>query len=232
MRRFTMKIKWASVTAIVAAALGWFPCSGHAALDDWGWGFANASNLQTGGTTAFVGVTPTACDGYDSSDRLSGVVPDLWLYVRAYHVNGEDGWDGNTGYYSKDYRAPMPLTAGLSKTWLVYVWGNTTLPEEATYNGYMRLGWLRSANPPNQLHFTITLTAKPSGITGGPATGTVWDLSAQPDGGVQLPVFRTDNGLEGYVFEFTATVIPEPSSLLALTAGIGALGLMLRPRKR
>jgi hypothetical protein len=45
-------------------------------------------------------------------------------------------------------------------------------------------------------------------------------------------VYKTTDGTTGYMFTLTATVIPEPSSLLALLAGLGGFGAMLRRRRR
>ena len=92
--------------------------------------------------------------------------------------------------------------------------------------------WYCCRATPDWLHATLSLVSKPSGVSDGPTLETIWDLSAQPDGScITLPVIRTTNGLDGYVFDFTATVIPEPSSLLALLAGVAGIGGVAWRRK-
>jgi len=150
------------------------------------------------------------------------------MYVATYHSSTTAGgtWTGPPGFYGIDYRAPIPLIPGQSKTWTMYVWAVPLWP----WN--IRFAWSHYFTFPDEFYFTLTLKSKPAGIIGGPIAGTVWDLSAQPNAGIQLPIFRTANGLEGYVFDFTATVIPEPSSLAALLAGLGGLGALGWRRRR
>ena len=169
-------------------------------------------------TAGLFGVSKSASDINDSSDRATATGYDL--YAATYHdCSTEPTWDGPTGFFDTDMRSP--IGAGQSKTWTIYVWAAPSLPSDASFVGIdfgYNIGTL-----PTDISFTLALRAKPVGVTGGPATGTVWDLSRQPYG-VNLPVYRTSNGLDGYVFDFTATAIPEPSSLLALLAGVTGIG--------
>ena len=199
----------------------------HADLASWDWRFVTGSEYQ-GGTIAWFGTNPAASDGYDPamSDGwapVDRVISSGQGQVGTYHGSNIEGstWAGPLGFYWYDYRAPITLTAGQSKTWTMYVWADSKFPMEATY---MEFGWAYRSpdySPLNYFHFTVTLKFKPDGITGGPAAGTVWDLSLHPSSWVDLPVFRTANGLEGYVFDFTATAVPEPSSLAALALALG-----------
>lgn len=207
---------------------------GHADPAQWGCCVNPASNYPI--TQAAFGTRSTTSDDYDPpsspdpyapADRALYTGGNLCMYVAIYHNSEDEGstWTGPSGFYEMDYRSPIALIPGQSKTWTMYVWAApgataTSIPLEYLFNG----------SPQDELHFTLTLKYKPEGIIGGPSVGTVWDLSAQPEVYVSLPVFRTANGLEGYVFDFTATVVPEPASLAALCAGL--IPLAFRRRRR
>ena len=82
-----------------------------------------------------------------------------------------------------------------------------------------------------QLHSNVSAslecTQVPQGISGGPTVGTVWTTPPFID----LPFYATSDGLTGYGFKFTLTMVPEPSSVLALFCGMGGLvGVILRRR--
>jgi hypothetical protein len=112
------------------------------------------------------------------------------------------------------------------------VWADPTLDSTA-YR--MVISWYLlqpSFTPPPQFHYRIVLRSKPNGITGGPDVGTAWNLSVTPNRGVELPVYRSTDGLTGYKFDFIATYVPEPSSLLAIFTGIGAYAGFVRRRRR
>ena len=189
-----------------------------ASLDNWKCAFTTGGDLQSIKNTGGVfGTDPSAQDDYDASDLA--ILSGYDLYVATYHSNTTDaGWTGPTDFYRNDICAPMAV--GQSQTWTIYVWAAPSLPPDASF---IAVDFGHNAGVPDGLSFTLALKAKPVGVTGGPATGTVWDLSRQPYG-VNLPVYRTSNGLDGYIFDFTATVIPEPSSLLALLAGVTGIG--------
>ena len=196
--------------------------------NNWYWAIIAGSSFQNSDTWGGVGVASGATDGYDLPGNDWQIVLGSKAYLGTYHTNGSGGWTGQTGFYASDTRAPLPLQPGLSKTWVIYVWADPRVPADASYIAFR---WDDYHALPSELSFTMTLKAKPVGVAGGPALGTVWDLSSQPHGSAFLPVFRTANGLEGYVFDFTATVIPEPSTLAALLAGLAGFGAVIRRRR-
>jgi predicted CXXCH cytochrome family protein len=71
----------------------------------------------------------------------------------------------------------------------------TFLPASAT-SGYA---------PPLDRQYLLEVISVPEGVVGGPPVGYVWELSPTTQSWIQLPNYRTDNGLEGYQFAFTVT---------------------------
>ena len=59
--------------------------------------------------------------------------------------------------------------------------------------------------PPSDRHYLLELVNIPAGITGAPAVGTVWELSLEEPFTLELPTYRTNDGLTGYEFSFTVT---------------------------
>lgn len=214
------------VTLLLGQAL-----AAQAGTSEWAYAMWTASTVTSASVTGGIcGVKAVTNDGYDSWDFICPT--GVRVYHGSYYVSAQDGWQGPTGFYAVDYRAPLAMQFGESKTWRIYVWGDPGLPggDEAR----IRFDWI-GYDYSRQFQYTLTLVGKPVGITSGPSVGTTWDLSEIPDrgqssdpgspsGAFYLPMFRTANGLEGYILDFTATVIPEPSSLLALLAGLGGLG--------
>ena len=179
-----------------------------------GGGFAGIVRMQFG---ARVG----SLDGFDSTDLLA--TPGYGWFAGTYHVNGEDGWLGPTGFYAFDSRAPLAL--GESKTWTFYVWAEPGTTEAA--RGFSGNLW---TSDPNYIHTVMEYFQKPPGVTGGPELGTTWTAPAVLT--LILPFYSTSDGRTGYGFRLTLTAVPEPSSLLALSGGIlgfGALRLRKRP---
>jgi hypothetical protein len=146
------------------------------------------------------------------------------VVLGSYQVNGVDGWDGNTGFYGIDMRAP--LAPGQSKTWLLYLWAT-----EGTTASDIGVAAHLDVDADSSLQSRLELVQKPAGLAGGPAVGTVWTTSHTGD--IYLPRYKTSNGLNGYGFNLTLTMVPEPSSILALAGGIAGLGgLSLRRRRK
>jgi len=195
----------------------------------WAWACVahlnNTHQLDPPGCGGGCGVNPAASDGYDSLDQMTTTGGSA--YFGTYHVNGEDNWQGLTGYYREDIRAPLSLEPGQSLSWRIYVWADPSAVPAATS---IRFGSGPGSSPP-QLDVWLTMVSKPSGVSGGPAVGTRWHLSETLGAGTDLPIYRTTEGSSGYVFDLTATVIPEPSTLAALLAGLGGFGAVIRRRR-
>ncbi|BCW99923.1 MAG: hypothetical protein KatS3mg024_2750 [Armatimonadota bacterium] len=218
------KMRKAILLNTACAALLFCTLPSLASWDRWSWGF-DASIDRVNSYGAF-GVNASALDGFDALDTL--VRDEPLPLVGVYKIAGEDGWDGPTGFYARDMRAPLPAVVGARQTWLFYTWIDSRLEGDVPW---FALGWVSPRGAPPQIWVTITLLTKPEGIAEGPSVGTMWDVSAKPFGGVQLPPFKTSDGREGYLFALTATVIPEPASLFILTAGLAGMGGLMHRRR-
>lgn len=216
-----MKAARLLVILVVATLLS---SSAYCGTNDWGWAFGVSSSVSS--CAGVFGVDPLASNNYDALDLLTPTYKKA--FFGTYHINGEDSWTGDTGFYSADVRAPLYPVAGNSTSWLIYVWGGTNVPDTANW---LSIDCTYSSRPPADLDCWLTLKAKPESITDGPAAGTSWHVSDTLGGYTRLPMYRTDNGLTGYQFELTATVIPEPASLLALTSGLMGLGCFVRKKR-
>lgn len=174
-----------------------------------------------GATRAIFGTQVSSLDALDPSD--SEVAGGTW-YVGSYHTADADGWT-DTGFLGVDQRAP--LLPGEIKIWWVYIWGSPEGPFPYEYS--TRWGWSDPYNRDMSVATAFELFQKPAGITGGPAIGTVWN---EPMGELMLPSYGTSDGLTGYRFRFSLTLVPEPSTLLSLSGGTALWGLGLRRRRR
>ena len=190
-----------------------------ASVEGWVWDFSHVR---------YYGTAVDASDGYDSHDQLSN--PTAPIRSGVYHTQGVHGWTGPTGFYWRDIRAPLPMIVGTSKTWRIYLWADPTLSPERTTIGMSWFGTGVSAEALEQIEFRLTYVRRAVGVTDDwNVEGDYRILNDWPDGGSwAVPAIRIDNGLDGYVFELKATVIPEPSALIALGVGLAALGLRRR----
>jgi hypothetical protein len=166
----------------------------------------------------------SSVDGLDQNDHLATPSQYGWM-AGSYHVNGQDAWGGLTGFYDYDDRAP--LLPGQTKTWMIYIWA---LPESPYRNIELAAGQSFAYNQTDPLVLAkFEYVQKPAGVVDGPALGTVW---TNPNFSLNLPYYATDNGLTGYGFKFTLSMVPEPSSILALVGGIAGLGGFALRRRR
>jgi hypothetical protein len=193
----------------------------HASQNDWRWYFCDRTQC---------GVLDSAKDGADVNDLKAGPLPGtVPIYAVTFHERGVDGWDGDTGVYWGDFRSPL-TTVGQTKTWRLYV-----ATFDAGSSTSMAFTWgSYSFHPPAFDKIEYTLTYVQSAVGGdGPTfpVGTTVALNDQQQGTWVFPVYETADPRNGYVIDFTATVIPEPSSLLALLAGLAGFGAMIRRRR-
>lgn len=197
---------------LVVALLICLPISSGADLATWQWNFDHET---------YLGTSLGASDGYDSSDRpmdSSG-----HMHTAIYHASGVDGWDGPTGFYAVDMRSPLETASGSTKTWRMYLWGDLSLNPQWTDIGTSWFGSGVSADAFQQIQYRLTYVRSAVGIAD-ERVGMSMVLNDWPDGSSWwFPAYRTDNGLNGYVLDLTATAVPEPSSLAVL--GIGMLPL-------
>ncbi len=202
-------------------AAGWF------GADNWSYDLHVTHIVEGWGSHTNFGVWRTATDGFDAWDSVSYPSSGGMTHVGAYHSPDEDGWEGPAAFYGGDFRAPL-TQYGESRTWRIWLWNDPALPAESVEQRILTGG-----DPVPSHLVTLTLAAKPAGVTGGPPVGTTWDLISNLRVEFYLPTFRTADGKQGYLLELTATLVPEPSSLLALSAGLaGMAGVMRRAGER
>ncbi|MCE5322822.1 PEP-CTERM sorting domain-containing protein [bacterium] len=204
--------------------------SAYCSSDNWQWQFMNR---------AYFGTNINASDGFDSLDIMYD--QSQQYHIAVYHEYDLDGWSGSTGYYSYDIRSPLEQSVGASKTWIIYLWGSTSIPEEAWY---LSLPWTFSGDISqasfDTISFSLTYVRPAIGVTGewtpplgySPPVGTTISLNDYTEGNWLFPIYRTEQGLDGYIFSLTATVIPEPSGFFALLGSLACMGGIAWRRRR
>ncbi len=163
------------------------------------------------------------CDPYDNywggidwSARKGGAA--------AFYRTAAQGWDGPEGIYTADIRSH--IAPGASKTWDgVYAWVNgVEMPGSVTpYVVRPLLPDLEGL----QARLVLDYVPPHLGYTG--PTEFELDLNYTL---VPLPVPNVTDPLLGTRMHITVTMVPEPSSLLALSAGLAGMAGALRRRLR
>ncbi len=192
-------------------------------VDNWYYILHVTHIVEGWGSHTNFGVWRSATDGFDAWDSVSYPSAGGMTHVGAYHSPDEDAWEGPAAFYGGDFRAPL-TRYGESKTWSIWLWNDPALPAESVEQRILMGG----VPPPADHRVTLTLAAKPVGVTGGPPVGATWDLTRPPRVEFYLPTFRTTDGKQGYLLELRATLVPAPSSLLALSAGLAGLAGVMR----
>lgn len=222
-----MRITCFCLIAVALAIILASPILADQSSDFWQWSMVAAASNGSDGYDYWRGtifVSTQATDGYDGEPLITSW-PRPTTYAAVFHDEGAAGWNGSTGFYLDNYVGP--LAPGQTKTWQLYVWSTPDMPADYDTTHFM-MNRMDNIALTGDFQFRLMLKSKPSSITGGPDVGTAWDLD-MPGFEIEFPTYRTDNGLTGYEFEFSATAVPEASSFLALS--IGLVGLILR-RKR
>ena len=209
-----------------------------AADDDWAL-FLDADDGAGGnkGTKMAFGVKPAALDGWDTSDG-----PEAAMAISQPSTKWATGKIGDL-VYSRDYMSTaLPISyPGYGKIWEFRVAGlsgaDTTTPIRLQFSTT-----ITALRPPDWWRWVRMVDNQD--VAGAPANGTKWLIPSIPTTAgtvfltITLPTVRLTSGNtsaaminEGYAMEFVHPV-PEPGSLLALACGLGAIGGMMRRRRR
>jgi hypothetical protein len=211
----------------------------HADATDWWLGIQASQNSYDPGFAVIVGTQTGSLDAFDATSSvdfndLATTPPDV-LGDPQPRIAINRGSVYGSG--SLDIEAPL---AGPGD---VKTWANILVVPGSGYNGStfnLTLGGVDSSmSMPasvggSPVEYKLTLTNNVAGYAG----PTSWIINPQGDpGSAQAISFPTLNkattagawGTFGYNFTFTASVVPEPGSFLALGAGlVGFAGLLRR----
>ncbi|MBK9128008.1 MAG: hypothetical protein IPM13_09425 [Phycisphaerales bacterium] len=171
--------------------------------DELRWGFTCDFDA-CGCGLGYLGVVPTATDGYDPDEDGYIFFYEGLGYLGVYHHENLDGWTGPSAYYNYDRRAP--LDPHERKTWSpLHFWAG---PQHTA--PLMSVGFAPAMlyPPPSNREYTLRLLHVPDGITGAPAVGTLWYLPAKSSFILIVPSYWTGgDGRTGYRLEFSASAV-------------------------
>ncbi len=116
--------------------------------------------------------------------------PNYGWEAGVYHVHGQDGWDGTTGFYGIDHRALL-TTVGETKTWLIYFWGLPGVtPRDLVVQWCRGSSWEPWPSWPASILAELECVQFPQGMSAGPQLGTVW---TSPPENISLPFYSTSS---------------------------------------
>ncbi len=202
-----------TVVVCVFAATAW-----AGSVDQWGLMYECG---DCGCTAGAMGTLPNTTDGYDAGHDFPVGVGGFDGYAGAYHEQYVDGWEGPTGFYNWDFRAP--IGPGESTTWEhIYAWADPSWPDELIPFTIAADPYNR---PPADWYGVLELIDTPKDIDWPAGEPTEWTVSMTEPFVIMIPTFTTENPLESYEFRFTIHATPEPASFLLM-----GLPLLLRRR--
>ena len=196
-----------------------------ASAEYWVGGLCVGVDIAGGGT--WFGAQPGWQDGYDGQSpvNISGFSGILFAHYRT--------WGGSGAFYHIDLESPIP--AGGSKTWPdIWLWSQSYTP---VFGNCVRVAYEHEPAAPTGYWARLFLDYVPDSLGWTGPWQFDFPLDHSTDG-FYLPVPITDNPYDPmqvtrmHLTVYT-TPIPEPSSLLALGGGLGAVGgLVLRRRRK
>jgi len=197
-----------ALVALLAAAVA------HA---DWGLSLqTNPADPRSGSTVSLLSQA-----GY-TDGKDDGEIPLVLDYstptarIRVRQETGQAGWNYESGWYAQDYR-PELTGHGSIVFGRLYVWAN---PSYAPDNIQLAYYWFIGQDNPSAWDFTLMMLYAPvASYTG----RTLWQIPASSTKTewialVDVPTYRTTDGLTGYQFEFRAHLVPEPAAFTWLGA--------------
>ncbi|MHB9038331.1 MAG: PEP-CTERM sorting domain-containing protein [Armatimonadota bacterium] len=189
-------------------------------------GMENGMGMLTGfGIVVGDGIS----DDYDGTGAQTSNITGSGILCLAHHTNGERGWNGPTGFYGGEARAPFQL--GQSKTWWdIYYWAQNFTPAEGTMILFTPGDILNNYFPPVGYTGHLVLDQVPADYTG--PMDYWFDLTQQQAFALPIPIVT--DPLQGTKFHLTvyAPEVPEPSSILALLTGLAGIGGVAWRRRR
>ncbi len=181
----------------------------------------------------FFGARPGYQDGYDGLPVFT-----TWdragAFMLLYRTNGPD-WSGPSGLYGEDRESPIP-DGGSHTWWDIRLWAYNYTPP---YGNGDRVGtdYVNDVPAPVGYWGQLVLDYVPAHLNW---TGeTQWYFPLWSNGGYGVPAlpcpitddpFSPDNVTRMHLTVYTYNPVPEPSSLLALVAGLAGVGWRLRRR--
>lgn len=214
--------------------------SAQASDSEWSLYLRNSStNYTSSGPAVTVGTKSASSDGKDDNDVVWPTHMESTSNTRAEICAYQPDWVGSQHTYQTDIRAS--ITPGETRQWDLRLW---CMP--GYIFGNMRLSWFASTNAdvPDTIGgidyiYQIDIYDDPTGEH----TNFHWESTDLQGGEFTNPIDHVDWShalimdatraqTEGIKIRITATPVPEPSSMLALMAGVcGLSGAALRKKK-